>query len=225
MAAETYQWRNALRWSTNGDFFQFSLVSNELYPQGTPVATSYRAYPIKLLDLSPRLSSPRKIVECCTAKPLHSPSYLFCLVPSSHRSCTIYTIIQVTFIHTIMHPYISTFIHSYIHSYTTYTQHHSYMIALITQSFVWLYHFSSVLTHHYVKWQVLTNEQLVIIIFIKSVTLSVSGQEMSPINHLKWQVLTNEQLVIIIFIKSVIPSVSGPEMSLIISPMDSGKLS
>jgi len=49
------------------------------------------------------------------------------------------------------------------------------------------------LINHF-KWQVPTNEQLVILIFIKSVIPSVSGQEVSLINYLKWKVPTNEQL-------------------------------
>jgi len=65
----------------------------------------------------------------------------------------------------------------------------------------------------YVKRQVITNEQLVII--IKMVIPSVTGREMSLINHFKWQVLTNERLVIPMSIKSVIPSASGQEMSLV----------
>jgi len=56
----------------------------------------------------------------------------------------------------------------------------------------------------------------------KSVIPSVSGQEMTLINHFKWQVPTNEQLVIIIFIKNVTPSVSGQKMSPI-KHMPSGK--
>jgi len=36
--------------------------------------------------------------------------------------------------------------YSYVHEYTTYMQHHSYMIALVTQSLVWPYLFSFVLT-------------------------------------------------------------------------------
>ena len=47
----------------------------------------------------------------------------------------------------------------------------------------------------------------------KSVIPSVSGREVSLINHFKWQVLTNEQLVIPMLIKSVIPSESRSEMS------------
>ena len=68
------------------------------------------------------------------------------------------------------------------------------MVASITRILFRLYLFSSVLTYHRVMPQIPTNEQLVIIIFIKSVIPSVSGQEMSLINHFKWQVRTTGQL-------------------------------
>ena len=70
----------------------------------------------------------------------------------------------------------------------------SHIVASVAQSLVWPYAFSSVLTYHCVKPQVPTNEQLGIITFIKSVFPSVSGQEMSLINHFKWQVRTTGQL-------------------------------
>ena len=47
---------------------------------------------------------------------------------------------------TFLHSYIHVIIHLYIHTYTTYIHNYSYMIALVTQSFVWLYFFSSILT-------------------------------------------------------------------------------
>jgi len=52
--------------------------------------------------------------------------------------------------------------------------------------------------------QVPTNEQLVIIIFIKSVIPSVSGQEMSLINCSKWLVLNNGQLEFIFTLFQVV---------------------
>jgi len=82
-----------------------------------------------------------------------SASHLTCHVSAHqvHLSHTVYVIIQITFIH----PYINTFTYSYIHTYTTYTQHHSYMVALVTQGLIWSHPFNSVLTHHCVKQHVL----------------------------------------------------------------------
>jgi len=57
----------------------------------------------------------------------------------SRTSCTFIR----SYIHTLMYPYIGTL--------TTYTQHHSYMIALVTQSLVWPYFFSSVVTLRFPK--------------------------------------------------------------------------
>jgi len=76
------------------------------------------------------------------------------------------------------------------------TQHdiNSHMVASVTQ--ILFGHISSnqSLLNIVSKLQVPTNEQLVIITFIKSVIPSVSGQEMSLINHFKWQVRTTGQL-------------------------------
>jgi len=81
-----------------------------------------------------------------TAMLVHFQSYLSCLVSSSHLSYTIYTVIHHAFIHTLILSYIHTFMHTHhIHNIN------SYMVASVTQSLVWLYPFSSVLTHHYVK--------------------------------------------------------------------------
>ena len=78
-----------------------------------------------------------------------------------------------------------------MHIYTWYQFLHG---CISHPNLVRLYLFSSVFTYHHVIRQVPTNEQLVIIIFIKSVIPSVSGQEMSLINHFKWQVRTTGQL-------------------------------
>ena len=120
----------------------------------------------------------------------HSASfYLFCLVSSSSPILcnstvvsTIRTVIQTTFIHTIIHSYINTFTHQCIHKHIN--NINQYMVASVTRI---LYLFSSVFTYHRVMPQVPTNEQLVIIISLKCVIPSVSGQEMSLINHAKWQ--------------------------------------
>jgi len=158
------------------------------------------------LDLTPSTGSicPQgchlqwNLSNVCAMKSVHLPSYLSCLVSSSSPVIYSYTIVQVVHLYSHMFTQVRS-IHSYIHAYKANMQLHSYMIALTTQSLVWSYPFSSVLTHHYVKQQVLTNEELVII--IKSVIPSVFGQEMSLINHFKWPIPTNEQLVVLIFIE------------------------
>ena len=75
------------------------------------------------------------------------------------------------------------------------TQHdiNSHMVASVTQ--ILFGHISSnqSLLNIVSKLQVPTNEQLVIITFIKIVIPSVSGQEMSLINHFKWLVRTTGQ--------------------------------
>jgi len=68
----------------------------------------------------------------CTAMSVRLPSYLFCLVSSSSpvicnytvvQSSTVYTVIQITFIHAFIHLYIHTLILSHINAYTSYTQY------------------------------------------------------------------------------------------------------
>jgi len=106
-------------------------------------------------------------------------------------SCN-YTVVQVvlSYIHTIIHSYINTF----TYAYTIYTPHHSYMVASVTQSLILAVSFQVSPHSSLCQAESSANEQLVIPMFIKSVIPSVSGQEMSLINHFKWQVPTNGQL-------------------------------
>ena len=181
-----------------------------------PVATMCRALPRQRLDLFTIRSSPRKFVECwyCDVGPLPSLSVLSRLIEFtchiqlySHKKLYIHPYELHSHNHTLILSRIHTFKHTqHIHNIN------SHIVASVTQSLVWSYPFSSVLTHHCAKWQVLTKEQLVILIFIKSVIPSVSGQEMSLINHYKWQVSTNEQFEPF---QKCHPSVSGQEMSLV----------
>jgi len=109
-------------------------VNNELSPQKTSVATLYQVLPRQRLDWFTIIPSPRMFVECCTAMSVRLPSYLFCLVSSSSpvicnyivaQSSTVYTVIQITFIHTNhirsykSHSFIQiTFVHTnHVHSY------------------------------------------------------------------------------------------------------------
>ena len=175
MTAEARQWRNTLRWSTNSDFFQ-TFGQHGLYPQETSVC-----YLVPGFTPSAARFIHNNIIskEVCRVLVLqcHSASfYLFCLVSSSSPILcnstvvsTIRTVIQTTFIHTIIHSYINTFTHQCIHKHIN--NINQYMVASVTRI---LYLFSSVFTYHRVMPQVPTNEQLVIIIFIKSVIPSVS---------------------------------------------------
>ena len=78
------------------------------------------------------------------------------------------------------------------------TQHihniNSYMVASVIQILFGRISSNQSLLIIVSKLQVPTNEQLVIITFIKSVIPSVSGQETSLINHFKWQVRITGQL-------------------------------
>jgi len=143
------------------------LVKQWVFSQEASVATLCRASPHQRLNVFTIITSPRKFTEClyCDVSPPPILPVLSHFI-ESHLS---YTVIQLyghtklyihpyklhSYIHTIIHSYINTFTYSYIHAYTTYTQRHSYMVALVTQSLVWLYPFSSVLTHHCAKQQVL----------------------------------------------------------------------
>jgi hypothetical protein len=124
-------------------------------------------------------------------------SYLSCLVSLSSpvtyilysHTSYIHTFIQSD-IHIIIHSYINTFPYSYIHAYTTYTQHHSYMVASVTQSLIWLYHFGLVLNQ---SFQVASSNQRTTCIYLsfsqsvipcfvkrRDVTQSLSSQSVVP---------------------------------------------
>ena len=78
---------------------------------------------------------------------VHLLAYLFCLVSSSftcHIQLYCHTVVQfvhlyshmflqVTSIQSYIHTTIYSYINTFTYSYTSYTQHHSYMIALVTQ--------------------------------------------------------------------------------------------
>jgi len=162
-------------------------VDNGLYPQETLVVTLYQVLPCQRINFFTIISFPRKFAECLyydVTPPLILPVL----------SSTVYTVIQVTFIHTFIQLYVRTLILSHINAYTTYTWYQFIHGCISHPNLVRSYLFKSVFAYHCVKLQVPTNEQLVIIIFIKSVIPSVSGQEMSLINHFKWQVWTTGQL-------------------------------
>jgi len=155
----------------------------------------------QFVTLSLITSSSRKFVECLYCN--ITPRSHFTCFGSFHRVRPSYATIQSYSHLQFIQSYKS---HSFIHSYNirsyintfTHTQHinniNPYMVASVTRILFRLYLFGSVLTYHRVMPQVPTNEQLVIIIFIKSVIPSVSGQEMSLINHVKWQVRTTGHL-------------------------------
>ena len=143
MTSEARQWRNTLRWSTNGYFFQtfgqqWALYLGDISCYIVPGFTLSAAQ----FDLNNIISK-----EACRVFVLrcHSASHLTCFV-SFHRVHLSYAIIQLyshtnhihSYIHTIIHSYINTFTH--IYAYTTYT----YMVASVTQSLVWSYPFVSV---------------------------------------------------------------------------------
>ena len=153
-------------------------------PKGTSVATWYRVLPHLQLGLFTITSSPRKFAEGVVLQ-CHSASHLTCFV-SFHRVHPSYATTQsyshLQFIqsyksHSFIHSYNYTFIHQYFHT-LMHTQHINnidpYMVASVTRILFRPYLFKSVFTYHHVMRQVPTNEQLVIIIFIKSVIPSVS---------------------------------------------------
>jgi len=105
MTAKAGREKNTLRRFTNGDFFQ-------TFDQ--PWATFCQVLHSQWLDLFTVISLQGSLPSVCTATSVHL--HLTCLVSSHqvHLSHTVYTIIQITFIH----PYIHTSIFSYIHIYT-----------------------------------------------------------------------------------------------------------
>jgi len=123
MTAEARQWRNTLRWSTNGDFFQTLGSTMGFIPQETSVATLCRILPRQQLNLFTIISSPRKFAEClyCDVSPppiLHVLSRFveFTYHMQLYSRTVIYSLYSHTnhihsYIHTITHSYINTFTH------------------------------------------------------------------------------------------------------------------
>jgi len=150
------------------------------------------------------IPSPRKLAESwyCNVGPLPNLPVLSRFI-EFHLSYTViqsYSRTSGTFIQSyVLTSYTDITIHSYIntftYSYTSYTQHQfkhgciSHPKSCLVVSLQFGPHSSLC------QAAGSTNEQLAITSFSsKSVIPSVSGQEMSLINHFKWQVLTNEQL-------------------------------
>jgi len=149
------------KWRLLPDFW----LNNGFSPQEASIATLCRVLHRQRIDLFTIISSPRNFVEClyCDVSPVPILPVLYRFI----KSPVIYRLYILTFthsyiqtfihshIHTYIHTYIHTIIHSYIntftYSYTSYTRHHSYMVASVTQNFVWSDPLSSVLTHHCVQ--------------------------------------------------------------------------
>jgi len=103
------------------------LIKNRFSPQETSVTILYQVSHRQWPDLFTIIPSPRKFAECLHCDVSPPPSYLFCLVPSSHLSYTVYMIVQVTFIHSCIHAsthqYFHVFTHSSVHNAHAYTQY------------------------------------------------------------------------------------------------------
>jgi len=126
-------------------------------PQKAPVTTKSNG------STKPsRMSSPMKFAECCTAKPLPPPSYLFCLVPSGQLSHTVYMIALVAFIHSCIHAftprYFCEFTHLCVHKAHAYTTSIHTWLHQLPRVYSGSIPFGSVLDHF--KWRVPTNKQL-----------------------------------------------------------------
>ena len=132
MTAEARQWRNTLRWSTNGDFFQTLSQQWALSPRDTSCYLISGFTPSAARLVHNNIISKEDLPSVCTAMSLRLPSYMFCLVSSSSlvicnytvvQSSTVYTVKQVTFIHTITHSYMNIFTHQCIHNIYTKSTH------------------------------------------------------------------------------------------------------
>jgi len=128
----------------------------------------------------------------CTAMSLRLPSYMFCLVSSSSpvicnytvvQSSTVYTVKQVTFIHTFIQLYIHKLILSHINAYTSYTRY-QFIRGCIShpQSCLTVSHQLGLLPVIIPGRKFLKNKHLAFtFLLIKNVIPIVSGPEMSLI--------------------------------------------
>ena len=154
MTAEAHHWRNTLRRSTNGDFFQTLSQQWALSPRDISCYLIPGFAPSAARLVHNNIISKEDLPSVCTAMSLCFPSYMFRLVSSSSpvicnytvvQSSVVYTVKQVTFIW-----YNYTLIHEYFHT-VMHTQHihniNSYMVASVIQRFVLPYPISSVFTY------------------------------------------------------------------------------
>ena len=123
MTAEARQWRNTLRWSTNGDFFQTFGSTMGFVPKRHQLLPSTGFYPVCSPIYSQKHhlqgSLPMFVLQC------RSTSHLTYFV-SFHRVHPSYATIQsyshLQFIQSYKsHSFIHTLIPSHINAYTTYT--------------------------------------------------------------------------------------------------------
>jgi len=96
-------------------------------------------YPISGLILLQQYHLQWRLSSVCTVMLVHFPSYPSSLVSSSYTQLYSHT---VTLSYKL---YFRTHIHTFMHTHHIH-KYHSDMIALVTQSLVWLYLFNSVLT-------------------------------------------------------------------------------
>jgi len=123
MTAEARQWGNTLRRSTSGNFFQTLSQQWALSPRDISCYLIPGFAPSAARLVHNNIISKEDLPSVCTAMSLRLPSYMFCLVSSSSpvicnytvvQSSTVYTVKQVTFIHSFIH----TIIHSCMNIFT-----------------------------------------------------------------------------------------------------------
>ena len=174
MTAEARQWRNTLRWSTNGNFFQ------TLGQQWASSPRDIGCYLIPGFTPSTARFVHNNIIckEVCRVFVLRwqSTSHLTYCVLSHwvHFSYTIHIVIQVTSIHSC--------INTFTYSYTSYTPHHSHMITLVIQNLVLVMYLQFGLYLSLCQApSFYKGTSWIYLLVIKSVIPSVSGPEMSLI--------------------------------------------
>jgi len=114
MTVEARQWRNTLHWSTNGDFFQTLSQQWALSPRDT---SCYRIPDFTLSAarlVHNNIISKEDLPSVCTAMSPRFPSYMFCLVSSSSPVICNYTVVQSSVVYTVKQV---TFIHSYNYTF------------------------------------------------------------------------------------------------------------
>jgi hypothetical protein len=123
MTAEAYEWKNALRRFTNGDFSQTFGKTVGFTPRRHQLLLCVGLYPVNGSICSRLYHLQGSFPSVCTAMSVRLPSYMSCLISLSHLSYTVYSVVQVTSMHSYIHTnYIHTSILSHIHIFMR-TQH------------------------------------------------------------------------------------------------------
>jgi len=130
MTAEARQWKNILRWSTNGNFFQTLAQQWAFSPRDIScyLIPGFTSSAARLVHNNTISKDVCRVLYCDVSPPPILPVLSRFIEFACHMRLYSRTIIYSSFIHTShIHSYIHTIIHSYINTFTHLCIHNIYM--------------------------------------------------------------------------------------------------